>query len=135
MSLRFFRRLIEPAQAHAALEAAWVAVKPYLIAGHRLEVVVRPETRSGGQNDLFHKLCHAAEKARLEWAGKARDQGEWKMLLISGHAVATNAGAEIVAGLEGELLNIRESSASMSRARGASLIEYSLAFLAAAGAG
>jgi hypothetical protein len=52
------------------------------------------------------------------------------MLLISGHAIATKQGVEMMPGLEGEFLNLRESSAAMSIARMNSLIEYTLAYCA-----
>ena len=35
---------------------------------------------------------------------------------------------KIVAGLEGEFINLRESTALMTKARGSSLIEYSIAW-------
>lgn len=50
------------------------------------------------------------------------------MLLVSGHAIATKEGAEVVAGIEGEIVPIRESTARMSVGRASSLIEYALAF-------
>ena len=62
--------------------------------------------------------------------GKRRTADEWKVLLVSGHSVATKRGAEIVPGLEGEFVNLRESTASMDKARGSSLIEYTMAFMA-----
>ena len=36
----------------------------------------------------------------------------------------------IVPGLEGEFVNLRESTAAMSKSRGSSLIEYTMAFMA-----
>ncbi|EGZ0353343.1 recombination protein NinB, partial [Escherichia coli] len=53
---------------------------------------------------------------------------QWKVLLISGHAVATKQEADVFPGLEGEYVNIRESSAQMSVKRMASLIEYTTAW-------
>jgi hypothetical protein len=50
------------------------------------------------------------------------------VLLVSGHAVATKESSEIVPGLENEFVSIREKTSSMSKKRGASLIEYTLAF-------
>jgi hypothetical protein len=41
----------------------------------------------------------------------------------------------MVPGLEGEFVNLRESTALMSKARAASLIEYALAFCAMHGVG
>lgn len=86
--------------------------------------------RSLEQNAHFHAICSDLAKSPVEWAGKRRIASAWKVLLVSGHSVATKEGADIVPGLEGEFVNIRESTAAMSKKRGASLIEYSLAFCA-----
>ena len=85
-------------------------------------------TRTSDQNAKFHAIC--GELAGLEWAGKPRTAQQWKVLLVSGHAVATKEGADVVPGLEGEFINLRESTALMSKARSSSLIEYAQAFLA-----
>lgn len=92
-------------------------------------VTVAEPTRNSDQNAKFHAICHELAQHRVEWAGKPRSLDEWKVLLVSGHAVATKQGGEIVPGLEGEFVSIRESTASMSKARSSSLIEYSQAFL------
>lgn len=93
-------------------------------------VVFSEPTRTGEQNAKFHAIVGDIAKSGIKWAGKARTAAEWKVLLVSGHATATNIGSEIVPGLEGEFVNIRESTALMSKSRGASLIEYALAFCA-----
>ncbi len=86
--------------------------------------------RSLDQNAKFHAICSDLSKSKIEWAGKRRTAAQWKVLLVSGHAVATKETAEVVPGLEGEFINIRESTALMSVSRGSSLIEYALAFCA-----
>ena len=91
-------------------------------------IKLAPPTRTGDQNAKFHAIC--SDLAGTPWAGKPRDAAAWKVLLVSGHAVATKDTAEIVPGLEGEFINIRESTASMSKTRGSSLIEYAQAFAA-----
>jgi hypothetical protein len=96
-------------------------------------VTVADPRRTGDQNAKFHALCGDIAKAGIEWAGKPRTSEQWKVLLVSGHSVATKQGAEMVPGLEGEFVNLRESTAAMSKSRGASLIEYTLAFCAAHG--
>lgn len=93
-------------------------------------IVVRPPNRTLDQNAKFHALCSDLAKLGIEWAGKKRTAQQWKVLLVSGHAIATNEQAEIIPGLEGEFINIRESTALMSKKRGASLIEYALAWCA-----
>lgn len=65
---------------------------------------------------------------QAQWCGKWLKPEQWKVLLISGHAVATKQEADVLPGLEGEYVNIRESSAQMSVKRMASLIEYTTAW-------
>ncbi len=127
---RFTARLWGQVQAHQAIEAAWLYVKPLVLADHRLVLEVRPENRSLDQNAHFHALCGDLAASGLPWAGKPRKAEEWKVLLVSGHSIATKQGSDMVPGIEGEFVNLRESTARMSRARASSLIEYTLAFCA-----
>lgn len=96
-------------------------------AGYK--VTVSEPSRSLDQNAKFHAICSDLARSDIEWAGKRRNADQWKVLLVSGHAVATNSTAEIIPGIEGEFVNLRESTANMSKERGSSLIEYSLAFI------
>ena len=96
-------------------------------------VTISEPTRTRKQNAKFHAICTDLARSGAQWAGKRRSAAEWKVLLVSGHSVATKEGAEIVPGLEGEFVNIRESTARMSVKRGASLIEYTLAWCASKG--
>lgn len=127
---RFAARLWNAQQGRQAVEAAWSYAKPMLLAEHRLVLEVRPESRSLDQNAHFHALCGDIARSGIEWFGKPRKAEEWKVLLVSGHAKATRQEADVVPGLEGELVNLRESTARMSRQRASSLIEYTLAFCA-----
>ena len=117
-------------QASECLRLLYDWAKPYLIAGHQFAVKVGPITRTLEQNAKFHAICGDIAKSGLHWAGKPRTLKQWKVLLVSGHAIATGEGAEMVPGLESEFVNLRESTAAMSVKRGASLIEYALAFCA-----
>ncbi|WP_029620209.1 recombination protein NinB [Pseudorhizobium marinum] len=91
-------------------------------------VSLGPKTRSVDQNAKFHAICTDIANSGRKWAGKARDAEAWKVLLVSGHTVATAGEVEIVPGLENEFVTIRESTARMSVGRAASLITYALAF-------
>lgn len=93
--------------------------------GHVL--TIKPATRSLDQNAKMHALF--ADIARqAKHMGRTMTAQQWKTLFISGHAVATGLGADMVPGLEGEYCNVRESSASMSIARMSSVIEYTTAW-------
>jgi hypothetical protein len=88
-----------------------------------LVVQIKEMTRNDEQNRKFHAMCGDVADQAL-FAGRKLKPEQWKVLFISGHSMATGAGAEIVPGLEGEFVNIRESSANMGVRRMASLIEY-----------
>lgn len=93
-------------------------------------VKIEAPKRNGEQNAKFHAICSDIARSGMLWAGAPRSAGEWKVLLVSGHAAATNMGSVMIPGLEGEFVNLRESTALMSKSRSSSLIEYALAFCA-----
>jgi hypothetical protein len=96
-------------------------------------VTVSEPIRSTDQNAKFHAIVADIARSPLKWAGKHRTPEQWKAILISGHAVATKEPGEVIPGIEGEFVAIRESSARMSVRRASSLIEYTLAFCATHG--
>jgi len=114
-------RLINDRVKANALRAVAAAPQDYVVS-------IGPRKRSSDQNAMFHAICTDIAKSGWLFAGRPRSAAVWKVLLISGHAAATGDGNEIVPGLEGEFVNIRESSASMSVRRANSLIDYVLAF-------
>ena len=130
MADRLVLRLYNAQQGYQAIKQAWDFAKGWLTAGgKRLVLEVRPETRSDHQNRLLHALF-ADVAAQALWMGQKRTPAEWKVLFVSGHSVATKQGAELVPGLEGEFLNLRESTARMGKARMASLLDYVMAWCA-----
>ncbi len=96
--------------------------------GDRPRVIeIRDLKRNEDQNAKFHAMCgDVATQAR--YMGRKLTLLQWKHLFISAHAVATGVPADMVPGLEGEFVNIRESSADMGVRRMASLIEYVMAW-------
>lgn len=113
--------------AHA--QARRNAARAVIGAPDGYAVRIAPPGRNLDQSAKFHATCSDAAKTR-KYGGKKLTLEQWKVLFISGHAIATGLGAQMVPGLEGEFCNIRESSAAMSRARMSSLIEYANAWLA-----
>lgn len=84
-------------------------------------------TRTDIQNAKFHSICGDASK-QAKWIGRILELPQWKCLFVSGHAIATGLGADMVPGLEGEFVNIRESTAQMGVKRMSSCIEYTQAW-------
>jgi len=100
------------------------------------EVVDAPEgyvvsigqpTRSMEQNAMLHPLLTDIANQK-EWMGKKRTLLQWKVIMVSAHSIATGEPAEMVIGLEGEVVNLRESTAAMSKKRFSSLVDYVLAW-------
>lgn len=90
---------------------------------------IQPPTRSLDQSAKLHALFGDLA-ARHTHYGRRLTADQWKVLMISGHAIATGLGVDLIPGVEGEMVNIRESSASMTVARMTSLIEYVVAYVA-----
>ncbi|OOF48718.1 recombinase [Rodentibacter genomosp. 1] len=88
-----------------------------------LVVKIQPMTRTLEQNAKLHAMLSDIAK-QCEFQGKKRDIETWKMIMVSAHKIATGEKAEMAIGLEGEVINLRESTAQMSVKRLASLIEY-----------
>lgn len=83
--------------------------------------------RSDAQNRIFHAICTDVA-SQATFLGKKRSAQQWKVIFVSAHAVATEGESELVEGLEGELVQLRESTAKMTRERMTSLIEYAIAW-------
>ncbi len=84
--------IYEPVQAHKALLEAWNWVKPMVIAGHRLTVVIKPETRSLAQNNLMWS-CLTDLSTQLQWCGKKMTPEGWKDFItahIDGQDIVPN---------------------------------------------
>ena len=105
------------------------ACREILAADEGHVVTLAEPTRNLEQSAKFHAMCGDIARQK-PFAGQMRTPEQWKVLLISGHAVATKQGSEMLPGLEGEWCNLRESSAKMSVKRMASLIEYATAWAA-----
>lgn len=118
---------------HAARDGAVRAVRA---APEGYVVVVRPPNRSLDQNAKAHAMFSDIAKAKPVWNGINMDAEDWKALLIVSHAVATKDGSpyRMVPDLEGSgFVQLRESSARMSKDRASSLIEYVTAWATSQG--
>ena len=89
-----------------------------------VEITYRLKIRTLLQNARLHKFFSIMSKSGVKFAEKERSIDEWKQIFVSAHAAATKQDCEIVQGLEGEALQLRESTANMSVARSSSLMEY-----------
>lgn len=74
--------LVNPVQATTALQSLYRDhIKAQTMAGHKLRLVLKPETRRDGQNAHFHALIGDIAK-QDQLYGKKLDAESWKRLLI-----------------------------------------------------
>lgn len=82
-------------QAKFKLQEAFAWIKPLVDEGHRLNVVIKPETRSLAQNNLMWS-CLTDLSTQLQWCGKKMTPEGWKDF-ITAHI----DGQEIVPNMDG----------------------------------
>lgn len=72
--------LFNAQQGYMAYRAMWDHAKALLVAGHKLHVTVKTETRSSAQNNLmWQRLGELA--AGVDWYGQKLTAEEWKDVL------------------------------------------------------
>ena len=75
------------------------------------------------QSAKFHALCgEVAKQARF--GGRKLSGQQWKVLFCSALAIIDGEDPDLVQGLAGEFVMLRESTARMSASRMNNLIEY-----------
>ncbi len=109
---------------YTAFSALWNQAKPFLLAGHRLVVTVKPETRSDAANRLLHATLSDIAR-QIEWAGKKRDVDVWKRLLTAAWMRARGESVELLPAADDNGVDIvfRHTS-QLSRAECSELQEY-----------
>lgn len=128
--------LLNPVQAHTALTAIYRdQIKPLTMAGHRLRLVVKPETRRDGQNAHFHAMiADIAEQI----GGDLADKDDAKRILLSAFRIDTLRDFEdewrkfgdlrIGRGLRGETVLMGNQTRDLSVKLAAAFIEWLNAF-------
>lgn len=87
------------------LERAQAWCKPWSVAGHRMEVVVRQAKRSDMQNAKLHATLSDIAK-QVDWAGKKRDAETWKRLLTAAWLRARGESVEILPAVDGHGVDV-----------------------------
>ncbi len=124
----------EPVQAHLVMtKRIWPQLKSALMAGHKMVLEIKPQTRSLKENALLHALLTQISKQK-DWAGSKRDAETWKRLITAAWCRARGEQIEILPSIDGHGADIvfRRTS-QLSRAECAELIEYLYAWGAEAG--
>lgn len=102
--------LFNPQQAHQVIAATvWPSVKALLMAGHRLVLEVRPETRSLAQNARLWAILGEISD-QVDWYGQRLTPEEWKDVFS-----ASLKKTRVVPGLDGGFVVCGQSTSRMTR--------------------
>lgn len=80
-------------------------VKAMNIAGHRMELVVRPAKRSAEHSARLHAMLGWLSK-HVQWAGQYRSIDEWKRLTVAAWSRAKGESIEYLPALDGKGIDI-----------------------------
>ena len=115
--------LFEPVQAHKALtQTIWPLVKANLIAGRRMTIDVKPETRSLAQNARLWAMLGDVSK-QVDWYGRKLSPTAWKHVFT-----AALTKQDVVPGIDGGFVVLGKETSKMTRAEMTELQELMQAF-------
>ena len=102
--------LFEPAQAHKILtHQIWPLIKASLMAGYRMVVDVRRETRSLEQNRRLWAMLTDVSK-QVNWYGRKLTPENWKDVLT-----AALTKQDVVPGIDGGFVALGKSTSNMTK--------------------
>lgn len=106
-------KLYNPQQAHKALTDLWQHIKAALVAGKRLELVVKEETRSSEQNRRLWAMLNEVA-AQVVWHGQRLSAEDWKHIFSASlkkqRAVPSLDGGFVVLGQSTSKMTVAEMS-------------------------
>lgn len=115
--------LFEPVQAHKVLtQQIWPLIKASLMAGHRMVVEVKKETRSLEQNARMWAMLTDVSR-QVVWYGRKLTPEDWKHVFT-----ASLTKQEVVPGIDGGFVVLGKSTSQMTKAEMSELQELMQAF-------
>lgn len=123
MTDRIKMTMFEPVQAHKVLtQQIWPLIKASLMAGHRMVVEVKKETRSLEQNALLWATLTDISK-QVDWYGRKLSPEEWKHVFT-----ASLSKQDVVPGIDGGFVVLGKSTSKMTKGEMCELQELMHAF-------
>ena len=123
MSDRLTIRCWEPVQANAAIRTQlWPHLKAHLMAGRRMVVELRTETRSLEQNARLWAMLTEVSR-QVDWYGRKLTPEQWKHVFS-----AALKKQDVVPGIDGGFVVLGLSTSKMTRAEMSELQELIEAF-------
>lgn len=100
--------LVNAQQGHTAMQSAWMQAKALLMAGHRLRLTVKPETRSTAQNARMWAMLEDVS-SQVEWHGRKLSKEDWKHIFS-----ASLKKQDAVPGIDGGFVVLGQSTSKMT---------------------
>ena len=122
MTVTIRASLFNAQQAMARFQALYRDLKPYLLAEHRFDVVIRPEKRSTAQNRRMWALLTALSR-QVDWHGQKLSPEDWKTM-----ATASLKRQRVLPGIEGGFVVMGDSTSGMTIAEMTELMDFVEAF-------
>ncbi len=91
------------------------ATRAIAVAHEGSVVKIGPPTRSLDQNARLHAMLSDIAKTGFEHDGRKFDVEDLKTLFVSTWQIETGKGSDLVRGFSGELVQLRRSTAKMSK--------------------
>ena len=119
--------LFNAQQGHKMLMTLWLDMKAHLLAGHRLSITIKPETRTTAQNRLLWSVLGDLA-AQCEWAVDGQmvklTAEEVKHILTAG----LKRHQRMARGIDGGLVILGQSTSRMSKDEMGELITLAHAY-------
>ena len=97
-------------QGHTELMRGWQWAKAMLTAGHRVNMILKPETRSTAQNSRLWAML-ADISNQVDWHGRKLSAEDWKHVLT-----ASLKKQDAVRGIDGGFVVLGISTKKMTKA-------------------
>jgi hypothetical protein len=113
----------EPVQAHKAMtQQLWPQLKASLMAGHRMIVECRTETRTLAQNSRLWAMLTDISK-QVDWYGRKLTPEQWKHVFT-----AALSKQDVVPGIDGGFVVLGKSTSKMTKVEMSELQDLMEAF-------
>lgn len=109
-------------QGYAAIAELWKAAKAMLMAGHRMVVELRQETRTDAQNRRLWAMLTEISK-QVDWYGQKLSSDEWKDFFS-----AALHKQKVVPGLDGGFVVMGQRTSKMTKGEMSDMQELMAAF-------
>ena len=120
--------LVSPDQAHKRISALWRELRPFLEAGQRFVISIKPETRNSAQNAALHAWIGEIAKS-LTLAGQRHDAEVWKRALVAAWSRARGESVLVIPAIDGQGVDlVPRRTSQLTKAECADLLEFVIAY-------